>query len=80
MRANLSWKDWFIQDYARYLYWLGALALDIFLVLWIYQEFDIKDMSGALSLMVLGILLGFVEYRGFAFLWEKHILEPDEDD
>jgi len=80
VRANLSWKEWFIQDYARYLYWLGALALDVFIILWIYQEFDLGDALGAFMLIFLGILLGFLEYRGFALVWEKGFLEADEED
>jgi len=78
VRARLSWKDWLFLDYARYLYGIGALMLDLFAPLWLKDEFHVADTLGAVLVFGVLILLIAAEFYGYTILWPEKFLDRDE--
>jgi len=79
MRAKMPWWDWFVHDYARYWYVLGAISLDVFLVLSLVQAYNLTDALGLVSVIAVLAAILAVEILGFLRLWpiyklfdEKH--------
>lgn len=74
MRAKMPWWDWFVHDYARYWYALGAIAFDAFLGLWLVQAHDLTDALGIAFVMAVLVAIVAVEVLGFFRLWPTYML------
>jgi len=74
MRAKMPWWDWFVHDYARYWYVLGAIALDAFLGLWLVQAQNLTDSLGIVFVMAVLVAIVAVEVLGFFRLWPTYML------
>lgn len=74
LRSELSWKDWILQDWLRYWYGVGALALDVFIVLWLLLSFNLRDILGILMMLVMLAILVVVEIKGYRLLWPGGVL------
>lgn len=71
MRANMTWWDWFVHDYARYWYFLGAIALDVFLSLGSVDAFHLDDARGIVLVIMLLVVLLVVEVKIFFRIWPR---------
>jgi hypothetical protein len=70
-RKHLPWKDWLVNEYLIYWYWLAALAGDLFLLLDMAQRYHVRDARGIVILLVaLGVLI-WLEYRLFGTIWPE---------
>lgn len=74
MRAKMPWWDWFVHDYARYWYVLGAISLDVFLGLSLVQTFNMTDAPGLVSVIAVLVAVSAVEVSGFLRLWPTYKL------
>ena len=77
VRAKTSWKDWLFLDYARYLYGIAALMLDVFVVIWLVDEFNVSDLLGGLLVLAVFILLAIAEAYGYSLIWSESLLDRD---
>lgn len=71
LRAKMSWWDWFVYDYARYWYVIGALALDVFLGIGLVDAYSPADALGILLLIAVLVVLATTEVLGFFRLWPR---------
>jgi len=77
MRAEMTWWDWFLHDYARYWYVLGAITLDVFLGLGLVDAFHLVNALGILIAIAVLVMVIVAEIEGFFWLWPRDI--PTED-
>lgn len=66
-----------MHDYAKYWYVLGAIALDVFLLLGLAQSCHVNDALGIAALLLLLVALTAVEIVGFFRFWPRS-MRPDE--
>ena len=79
VRAKMSWREWFIEDYARYWYVIGAIALDVFVGFGLAQAYHVEDAAGMIGIVSILIVLLVGEYLLFTRLWpEAGFLEDDD--
>jgi hypothetical protein len=73
LRKHLPWKDWFLADYLRYWYGLGALALDVFLPMQVARWYHVHTASWILALFLLLAVLLYLEIRVYQWLWPSGV-------
>ena len=74
LRAKMPWWDWFVNDYARYWYVLGAIAFDAFLGFWLVQARNLTDALGIVLVMAVLVAIVAVEVFEFLRLWPTYML------
>lgn len=79
LRAKLTWRDWILHDWLRYWYGVGAMALNVFLLLWLLQSFQIRDILGISLLLVVTVILASMEFVGYRLLWSGGVLSRKQD-
>jgi len=78
-RKHLPWKDWLINEYVIYWYWLAFLAVDLFLLLDAAQRYHVEDARGILILLIaLGVLV-WLEYLLFAKIWQERLMSRPKE-
>jgi len=80
VRAKISWKDWFLLDFARYLYWLGVFSADVFVILWLVDELAWSRASEAAVAFLMLVALLAVEALTVTLIWPKKIIDSDDID
>ena len=74
LRTSMSWGEWFRNDFLRYSYIVIALAIDTFLSLELGMIYNVHDLAGSITLIVLFVIGLVVTYFGYAMLWPEGIL------
>ena len=68
-RPDRGWGYWATHDYARYWYFLGAMFLDLFILLEALTVPLDNIISTVMVITVVGLVL--VEIWGYNYLWGK---------
>jgi hypothetical protein len=68
-RRDRGWRYWLAHDYAKYWYLLGAMFLDLFLLLEAYTQDSESIVGVVLVIAVIGLVL--LEFWGYGYLWGK---------
>jgi len=74
LRANMSWSQWLRNDFFRYWYVVGVLALDFFLVFELGRSFNIHDSIGIILLVIVFSAILISAYFLYKRLWPEGIL------
>ncbi len=74
LRATMSWREWFRNDFLRYCFAVFALAIDILIALEIGKDFNVHDPAGSVALILLFIIGLAATYLGYRILWPEGIL------
>lgn len=74
LRTHMSWSEWLRNDFFRYWYVIGVLALDIFLVLELGRSFSVHDSTGIILLIVLFSAVLIFTYFIYKRIWPEGIL------
>lgn len=69
-RTDRGWVYWATHDYAKYWYFLGAMFLDLFILLEALTGRLDDLISTVLVIAVIGLVL--IEVWGFTRLWGKN--------
>lgn len=77
LRRDLSWRAWVLRDFLRYWYGAGAFALDAFLIIWIYQNYSVRDITGITGLILLAFALAILEAFLYRRIWPGGIFFKD---
>jgi hypothetical protein len=68
-RKDLGWRHWVTHEYARYWYFLGAMFLDLVLLLEAYTRHWVGLPLTILVIALIGLVL--IEVWGYFHLWGK---------
>ena len=69
-RRDHGWRYWATHEYAKYWYFLGALFLDLFILLEAYTHYW-GNVAGVV--MVIGVIgLVLLEIWGYGYFWGKN--------
>lgn len=67
-----SWKTWILQEFARYWYGLGVLALLVFGGVEVARLAAPLDSLEVIGLLLLGIAIIALGLVGYVMLWRRH--------
>jgi len=74
LRTHMSWSEWLRNDFFRYWYIVGVLALDFFLVFELGRSFNIHDSIGFVLLIIIFSTILIPAYFLYRRLWPEGIL------
>lgn len=74
LRAGMSWGEWLRNDFFRYWFIVGVLAVDILLVLELRRSFNVNDSIGVILLIIIFSAILVSAYFLFRRLWPEGIL------
>jgi hypothetical protein len=69
LRGKMTWEQWFLYDFLRYWYGVGALALVAFSVTYIAWRYHVDDPVGLSVLAVGGFALIVLEFFLYKAIW-----------
>ena len=78
LRRDLSWRDWVLRDFLRYWYGAGAFTLDAFLIVWIHQDYRVRDIIGITGLIILAFTLAILEVFLYRRIWPGGIFFKEQ--
>jgi len=74
LRTHMIWSEWLRNDFFRYWYVVGVLALDFFLVLELGRSFNVHDSTGILLLIIVFSIILISAYFLYRRVWPEGIL------
>jgi hypothetical protein len=74
-RKHAPWSDWILGEFLQYNYWLGVLAVDVFLIMDLVQRYHVRNATG-LVLAIIGFMAAvYGEYLLFLRIWPANDLK-----
>lgn len=70
-RKHMTWREWFLYDFLRHWYWLGALSLVAFFLMQISWMYHVKDLAGLSVLGICSIMLIILEFYAYKAVWPE---------